>query len=90
MSAYFTLHEKDIILKGKTKRIDEGLKYIVYLDPSTQEIRINTEFRSDEADTYSCCKYYDRMLCRTIEEFNEITMQRIESQAYSSWMDGAR
>lgn len=38
---------------------------------------------------YNCCSYYDRKLCDTISKFEEMSKEKIESQAYGSWMDGA-
>ena len=34
--------------------------------------------------------HYDRELCDTIEEYQNLSQEYIESQAYGSWMDGAR
>lgn len=36
------------------------------------------------------CKSYDRGLCDAIEEYEKLNLKYIESQAYGSWMDGAR
>ena len=37
-----------------------------------------------------CDKSYDRGLCDAIEEYEKLNLKYIESQAYGSWMDGAR
>ena len=36
------------------------------------------------------CTHYDRGLCETLEEYKSLPIDRIENQAYGSWMDGAR
>lgn len=66
-------------------------KYIIYKDPhrSKQKIRINTEYNM-EGDVVRLCRYYDRALCDEIEELQKLSLDYIESQAYNSWMDGAR
>lgn len=66
-------------------------KYVVYIninDPR-QKVRINTYYLK-ENNVIKLCKYYDRGLCDTIEEYERLSIRYIETQAYGSWMDGAR
>ena len=66
-------------------------KYVVYynIKEKGQTIHINTYYIV-EGDVINLCKYYDRRLCDTIEEYKRLDESYIESQAYGSWMDGAR
>lgn len=43
-----------------------------------------------EGNVIQLCKYYDRGLCDTLEEYTKLEMSFVERQAYGSWMDGAR
>jgi hypothetical protein len=66
-------------------------QYIIYLnlESSGNKIRINTYYL-EKNDKIMLCKYYDRGLCNTMEEYYNLDISYIESQAYGSWMDGAR
>lgn len=66
-------------------------KYVVYYNANEKgkKVRINTYYNV-EGDGINLCKYYDRGLCDTIEEYKKLDQSYIESQAYGSWMDGAR
>lgn len=65
--------------------------YIVYIYPgeSRMKIHINTDF-SPQGKKVRLCTHYDRGLCETLEEYKSLPIDRIENQAYGSWMDGAR
>ncbi len=65
--------------------------YVIYLDSgsSGNKIRINTEYKSN-GDTVLINRFYDRGLCDSVEELESMDLKSIESQAYGSWMDGAR
>lgn len=88
MFHYRNVAKKDVILQGITPKSLAGCQFIVY--PCGNEIRINTDFQEKPDGRLKCCLHYDRMLCRTMEEYRKLTIEEIESQAYGSWMDGAR
>lgn len=83
MQPYFKISEQNIISHG----IANGHEYIVYC--LNKSVNVNTDFQIING-MYQCCAYYDRKLCNTIEEFYNMSQKKIESQAYGSWMDGAR
>ena len=80
---FFQISEANIISRG----ISNGHEYIVYC--SDKGVNVNTDFKKIGKDMYNCCSYYDRNLCDTISKFEEMSKEKIESQAYGSWMDGA-
>ncbi len=80
---YFQISEQNIILRGSVY----GHNYIVYC--LNQSVNVNTYYKNVGKDLYDCCAYYDRKLCRTVSEFQKMSKERIEAQAYNSWMDGA-
>jgi hypothetical protein len=80
---FFQISEANIISRG----ISNGHEYIVYC--SDKGVNVNTDFKKIGKDMYNCCSYYDRKLCDTISKFEEMSKEKIESQAYGSWMDGA-
>lgn len=92
MNAYIEVLIDNIIIEGQTT-ISEycDKKYVIYVNTaeSRQKIRINTDYYKSD-NKIKLCKYYDRGLCNTIEEFRNLSLEYIESQAYGSWMDGAR
>ena len=65
--------------------------YIVYIYPgeSRMKIHIHTDF-SPQGKKVRLCTHYDRGLCETLEEYKSLPIDRIENQAYGSWMAGAR
>jgi len=79
---YFEISEQNIIFRG----VVSGHEYIVYC--TNQSVNVNTDFRIIRKGLYNCCAYYDRKLCDTISEFGRMSKEKIESQAYNSWMDG--
>lgn len=88
MFPYRNVAKKDVLLYGITHTSLAGRAFIVY--PCGNEIRVNTDFQEKQNGILKCCLHYDRMLCRTIEEYRKLTIEEIESQAYGSWWDGAR
>ena len=80
---FFQISEANIISRG----ISNGHEYIVYC--SDKGVNVNTDFKKINNDMYNCCSYYDRKLCDTISKFEEMSKEKIESQAYGSRMDGA-
>lgn len=83
---------ENIIKESFTEYPGYGDKqYIVYKDPnnSCKKIRVNTYYFRNETKARLCI-YYDRGLCNTLEEYSHLSKGYIESQAYGSWMDGAR
>lgn len=91
MQDFFYISKEDIILQGKTHEPYSEHDFIVYVNPNDNrnKIRINTYFVEYE-EGIQCCHFYDRGLCDTIDEYKKLNMYEIESQAYGSWMDGAR
>lgn len=85
---FFEVSASAVLMQGVTHppRCDHA--FIVYWNGGC--IHVNTYFRLTKKDVYTCCKYYDRKLCNTIEEYHALTADAIESQAYGSYMDGAR
>ena len=63
--------------------------YLVYRAQSG-EIRVNTYFNEKSDNEYECCKYYDRHLSNSMEEYERLSKEEFENQVYGSWMDGAR
>lgn len=63
--------------------------YLVYRAQSG-EVRVNTYFKEKSENEYECCKYCDRLLTNSIEEYERLSKKDFESQVYGSWMDGAR
>ncbi len=89
---YVTVKKENIITSGVTVESFGKHRYIVYVSPkdTNWKVHINSDFYEDDGGNYICCLFYDRRLCRTIEEFGSITAEEIESQAYGAYMDGAR
>ena len=80
-----------IILKGITTR--EGLcntKYVVFKEH--ENIVIAGTQRVWDVKNGNICVYptYTRRLAKSLEEFYEIPIGKIENYAYGAWMDGAR
>ena len=75
---FFQISEANIISRG----ISNGHEYIVYC--SDKSVNVNTDFKKINKDMYNCCSYYDRKLCDTISKFEEMSKEKIESQAYGS------
>ncbi len=88
LSDYFTIHRNKVIETGMTTPPRGRHEYIIY-ETKTGEIRVNTYFRIKD-DQYKCCRYYDRHIADSYEEYKKLSHDIIESQAYGSWMDGAR
>lgn len=92
MSDYIEISTKNILKESQTTA--SGFcdkKYVIYIntDDCRQKIRVNTYYRKKD-DKIKLCTHYDRGLCDTIEEYENLDLHYIESQAYGSWMDGAR
>lgn len=92
MKDFIEISADNIIKEAKTEdsRFCDK-QYIIYIDPnhSHRKIRVNTYYLP-KGTKVSLCIYYDRGLCNTMEEYNRLPIEYIESQAYGSWMDGAR
>lgn len=82
---FFEIGSGSIIDRGADR---SGHDYIVYCS-GNGSVRVNTYF-TNKNDNYSCCVFYDRKLCDNIEDYNDLSAEYIESQAYGSYMDGAR
>lgn len=91
-SDFFDVKKENIIKSGVTGEAFGKHRYIVYVSPKDKnwKIHINADFYEDDDGNYSCCLFYDRRVCRTTEELENITAEKIESQAYGAYMDGAR
>lgn len=92
MERYIAI-QKENILKEDTTIMPEycDKKYVIYynLSDDRQKVRINTDYYKKD-NVIMLSKAYDRGLCDTIEEYKKLDLKYIESQAYGSWMDGAR
>ena len=83
---------ENILTKGQTIAPEYcDKKYVIYYNPkeARQKVRINTDYYQSD-NTMMLCKFYDRGLCYTMEEYEKLDLKYIESQAYGSWMDGTR
>ena len=92
MGDFTEISVDNIIKESRTEKPGRCDKqYIVYLNPddSHEKIRVNTYYRL-QGKTVSLCTYYDRGLCDTLEEYNRLSVDYVERQAYNSWMDGAK
>ena len=90
--SHIEIRHEDILLKGTTFEPWGKYKFIVYINEndSRQKIRVNTNYYEIGKGVYCCSSNYDRGLCDTIEELRKFPIERIEIQAYGSYMDGAR
>lgn len=67
----------------------DGKQLVIDCDRAEEQVVFDeTEYQYD--NVMMLCKSYDRGLCDTIEEYEKLDLKYIESQAYGSWMDGAR
>lgn len=66
-----------------------NMSSIIIPRKTRQKVRINTDYYQND-NVMMLCKSYDRGLCDAIEEYEKLNLKYIESQAYGSWMDGAR
>ncbi len=92
MGNYIKLNLDNIIRESQTIAPEYcNKKYVIYYNPkeNSQKVRINTDYYQND-NTMMLCKSYDRGLCDTMEEYEKLDLKYIESQAYGSWMDGAR
>lgn len=88
---FFILKKEEILLEGCTSEKYGEHRYILYKNIKDGQIHVNTEYcNSDQLkpEEIRCCKYYDRSLYT--DSISNISEDTIESQAYGSWMDGAR
>ena len=91
MSDFIEIPIENIIVESQTTTPGFcNTKYVVYFDESNpkNKVRVNTHYFAN-GNTMSLCKYYDRGLCNTVEEYKTLDISYIESQAYGAWMDGA-
>ncbi|MDE6781060.1 MAG: hypothetical protein K2J40_06345 [Ruminococcus sp.] len=84
MNPYFEITEQNILFRG----VIYEHEYIVYC--INGRVNVNTSYTMTGNGVYRCCIYYNRKLCDTISEFERMSIDKIESQAYGSYMDGAR
>lgn len=92
MSSYIELPVSNVLKEGVTTKPELcDKKYVVYINKSDsrQKVRVNTDYLLYD-DYIKLNMYYDRGLCDTIEQYHELDLPYIESQAYGAWMDGAR
>lgn len=89
---YIKLPIENIIKESQTTNKNYcDKRYVVYENKKDfrQKIRVNTYYLKN-GDEIKLSRYYDRGLCDTIEEYENLDLEYIEEQAYGSWMDGAR
>lgn len=92
MGNFIELQIENILTEGQTSTPGYcDTKYVIYYNPeeTKQKIHINTYYYQND-NVMMLCKSYDRGLCDTIGEYEKLDLKYIESQAYGSWMDGAR
>lgn len=92
MGNYIKLQLGSIIKESQTTASEYcNKKYVIYYNPkeTRQKVRINTDYFQND-NVMMLCKSYDRGLCDNMEEYEKLDLKYIESQAYGSWMDGAR
>ncbi len=88
-SDFIKVSTENILKEGQTiisKYCDK--KYVIYINKDSK-IYINTYY-TKKGNVLDLCTYYNRLLCNTIDEYEKLDLQYIESQAYGSYMDGAR
>lgn len=86
-----TITKEMILMHGCTTR--KGLcdtEYIIYRE--NENIVIAGTQRAWDVKNGNICVYptYTRRLAKSLEEFYEIPIGKIENYAYGAWMDGAR
>ncbi|MDE7293585.1 MAG: hypothetical protein K2N72_04085 [Oscillospiraceae bacterium] len=69
--------------------ITKDHQYIIFINPNDSKILVNTYYKM-KGNKVSLCIPYTRKLCDTLEEYKHLSTEYIESEAYGSWMDGAR
>lgn len=92
MTDLIEISANDIIKEAKIENPDYcDEKYIVYIsqNDSINKVHINTNYTMHKSRV-NLCIHYDRSLCNSLEEYNTLSLEYIEHQAYFSWMDGAR
>lgn len=88
MNEYFKeISAADIIKKGRTAGFG-GVDYIIYIG-SDKRVHINGDYRTEGKKSFIGI-HYDRRLCDTLDEYRSLDPDKIESQAYGAYMDGAR
>ena len=82
------IHQSGIITRGvSSKHSTHPISYIVYNEG--QRVMVCSDFES-VGNGMICCSYgYDRILCNSLEEYNNLTQEQIEMEAYQAWMTGA-
>jgi hypothetical protein len=82
------IHQSGIIARGvSSKYSTHPISYIVYNEG--QRVMVCSDFES-VGNGMICCSYgYDRILCNSLEEYNKLTQEQIEMEAYQAWMTGA-
>ncbi len=82
------IHQSGIISRGvSTKHSTHPISYIIYCEG--QRVMICSDFKS-VGNGMICCTYgYERVLCSFLDEYKEMTKEKIEMEAYQAWMTGA-
>lgn len=92
MSDFIEISKDQVIVESQTTTPGYCDRvYLIYYNEKEkrQKIRINTYYYETNG-MIKLCKHYDRGLCDTMEEYYNLSADYIESQAYGSYMDGAR
>ena len=92
MDNYIEITQENIIKESVTTKTGYcDKKYIIYINENDkrQKVRVNTNYHRVD-NIFKLCRYYDRGLCDSMEEYANLSLEYIEIQAYGSWMDGAR
>ena len=88
----FEISLEDIVKESiTTKSGYYDKRYIIYINKNEkrQKVRVNTDYYRI-GNAFKLCRHYDRGSCDSMEEYENLSLEYIESQAYGSWMDGAR
>lgn len=86
-----TITPEVIILRGiTTKKEFCNTEYIVYCDGNNIVIAGGQNSFIKNGNAYQVYPNYTRRIADSLENFYAVTVDKIESQAYGAWMDGAR
>lgn len=97
MEPWFTVKKKDVIAVLKKSKgcapwggsADEKYACLVFWDDGAVYMTVN-QFREVDADTYECLRFYTDYIGRTLEDYTNLTEEKLASAAYRAWCSGAR
>lgn len=97
MDPWFEVKKKDVIaLLEKKKDVfpwgdhpDEKYRCLVFWEDGVIRMTVD-EFFEVDADTYECLRFYTEFIGNTIEDYQNLSEEKLASKAYSAWCSGAR